>query len=63
MSVAQFLQAVKATFETQYPKFEWNSFFLDHEVPARDDFLMRQREQNRRPEEAIANLLRAFGRM
>ena len=63
MSLNQYLKAVVGVFETRYPQFWWDSYFLDWEMPEVQKHLKQELDAMTPPSIALQNLLTSMGRM
>lgn len=63
MSINQYKQAVINVFETNYPQFWWDDYFLDEEKPRIEKHLRDELAAGCPPMIALNNLLRTMGRM
>ena len=63
MSLNQYLQAVQNAFETKYPQFWWDDYFMDDEKPKVTKLLKQELDVGCPPSIALKNLLVIMGRM
>lgn len=63
MSLNQYLQAVRGVFETKYPQFWWEDYFLKDEHPRITKILKSELDTGCPPAEALTSLLTQMGRM
>lgn len=63
MNLNEYLKLVLNLFETKYPQFWWEDFFLEHEKVAVQKILKKDFEELCPPSMALEKLLKTLGRM
>ena len=61
MSLNQYLKAVVGVFETRYPQFWWDDFFLDEEKPQIAKFIELEHKEGCPPSDAYKAFKKQIG--